>query len=108
MQTTWEPSDGRCGRPIRRERVPDLANDDLDDIGKVDLVFDVVGCDMPIHPTIGECYPTGRAAGVGDGASRGWPPMGWLAVDFVVDPVPNRLVRSSTGCGTGALWSAVL
>jgi NADPH:quinone reductase-like Zn-dependent oxidoreductase len=65
----------------------DLDNDGLEDIGKVDLVFDVIGGDIQKRST-----GLIRAGGtlvflVGPTEAR---PADGLAIDFVVESVRNR------------------
>jgi NADPH:quinone reductase-like Zn-dependent oxidoreductase len=68
----------------------DLDHEDLDDIGRVDLVFDVIGGDIQRRSA-----SIIRAGGtlvsvVGPVEAR---PVDGLAVDFVVESVPNQLVE---------------
>ena len=75
----------------------DLDNDALEDVGGVDLVFDVIGGDIQKRSA-----RLIRAGGtlvtiVGPPEAR---PADGLAVDFVVEPIVPNWVRSSNGCGT--------
>ena len=67
-----------------------LDNDDLDDIGAVDLVFDVIGGDVQ-RRSAGIIRPGGTLVSVvGPAQAR---PVDGLAVDFVVESVPGQLVQ---------------
>lgn len=68
----------------------DLDHEDLDDIGKVDLVFDVIGGDVQ-RRSASIIQPGGTLVPVvGPVEDR---PVDALAVDFVVGSVPSQLVE---------------
>lgn len=68
----------------------DLDHDDLDGIGGVDLVFDVIGGDIQ-RRSAGIVRPGGTLVSVvGPAAAR---PTGGLAIDFVVESVPSQLAE---------------
>ena len=68
----------------------DLDNDVLEDVGGVDLVFDVIGGDIQKR-SAGLIRPGGTLVSV-VGPSEAWPGDG-LAVDFVVEPDRDQLVE---------------
>src|SRR6266700_1789596 len=66
----------------------DLAHEDLDDIGGVDLVFDVIGGDIQ-RRSASIIRPGGTLVSVvGPAEAR---PVDGLAIDFVVESVPSQL-----------------
>jgi NADPH:quinone reductase-like Zn-dependent oxidoreductase len=68
----------------------DLDHDDLDDIGGVDLVFDVIGGDIQ-RRSARVVRPGGTLVSVvGPAEAR---PADGLAIDFVVESVPSQLVQ---------------
>lgn len=68
----------------------DLGHDDLDDLGGVDLVFDVIGGDVQ-RRSASIVRPGGTLVSVvGPVEAR---PADGLAVDFVVESVPSQLVE---------------
>ncbi|HEX5497465.1 MAG TPA: NADP-dependent oxidoreductase [Mycobacteriales bacterium] len=68
----------------------DLDSDDLEDIGGVDLVFDVIGGDIQ-RRSASIIRPGGTLVSVvGPADAR---PADGLTVDFVVEPVPSQLVE---------------
>jgi NADPH:quinone reductase-like Zn-dependent oxidoreductase len=68
----------------------DLDDEELDDIGGVDLVFDVIGGDIQRRST-SIIRPGGTLVSVvGPAEAR---PVDGLAVDFVVESVPSQLVE---------------
>src|SRR3954451_14559628 len=68
----------------------DLDHDDLDDIGRVDLVFDVIGGDIQ-RRSASIIRPGGTLVSVvGPAEAR---PVDGLAIDFVVESVPSQLVQ---------------
>src|ERR671936_1891850 len=68
----------------------DLDNEDLDDIGGVDLVFDVIGGDIQ-RRSASIIRPGGTLVSVvGPAEAR---PVDGLAIDFVVESVPSQLVE---------------
>lgn len=68
----------------------DLENDDLDDVGRVDLVFDVIGGAIQEKSAL-LVRPGGTLVTVtGLGAVR---PEDGLSVDFVVESVPSQLTE---------------
>ena len=68
----------------------DLAHEDLDDIGGVDLVFDVIGGDIQ-RRSASIIRPGGTLVSVvGPAEAR---PVDGLAIDFVVESVPSQLVE---------------
>jgi NADPH:quinone reductase-like Zn-dependent oxidoreductase len=68
----------------------DLDHDDLDDIGGVDLVFDVIGGDVQ-RRSARIIRPGGTLVSVvGPVNAR---PVDGLAIDFVVESVPSQLVE---------------
>ena len=68
----------------------DLATEDLDDIGGVDVVFDVIGADVQ-RRSARIIRPGGTLVSVvGPVEAR---PVDGLAVDFVVESVPSQLVE---------------
>jgi NADPH:quinone reductase-like Zn-dependent oxidoreductase len=68
----------------------DLDHEDLDDIGGVDLVFDVIGGDIQ-RRSASIIRPGGTLVSVvGPVEAR---PVDGLAVDFVVESVPSQLVE---------------
>lgn len=68
----------------------DLENDRLEDVGPVDLVFDVIGGSIQ-EQSVGLIRPGGTLVTVtGLGERR---PEGGLSVDFVVESVPSQLVE---------------
>ena len=77
----------------------DLDHEDLDDVGGVDLVFDVIGGDIQ-RRSASIIRPGGTLVTVlGPAEAR---PVDGLAIDFVVESVPVNWWGSSTGYGTGA------
>jgi NADPH:quinone reductase-like Zn-dependent oxidoreductase len=68
----------------------DLDHDDLDDVGGVDLVFDVIGGDVQTR-SANIIRPGGTLVSVvGPVEAR---PADGLAVDFVVESVPTQLTE---------------
>src|ERR671929_873004 len=68
----------------------DLDHEDLDDIGGVDLVFDVIGGDIQ-RRSASIIRPGGTLVSVvGPAEAR---PVDGLAIDFVVESVPSQLVE---------------
>jgi NADPH:quinone reductase-like Zn-dependent oxidoreductase len=68
----------------------DLDHEDLDDIGRVDLVFDVIGGDIQ-RRSASIIRPGGTLVSVvGPAEAR---PVDGLAIDFVVESVPSQLVE---------------
>ncbi|MDX3191802.1 NADP-dependent oxidoreductase [Streptomyces sp. MN03-5084-2B] len=68
----------------------DLDHDDLSDIGGVDLVFDVIGGDVQ-RRSAGIVRPGGTLVSViGPVEAR---PVDGLAIDFVVESVPDQLAK---------------
>jgi NADPH:quinone reductase-like Zn-dependent oxidoreductase len=68
----------------------DLDHEDLDDIGGVDLVFDVIGGDVQ-RRSASIIRPGGTLVSVvGPAQAR---PVDGLAIDFVVESVPSQLVQ---------------
>lgn len=68
----------------------DLENDDLEDVGHVDLVFDVIGGDIQ-ERSVALIRPGGTLVTItGLGDIR---PMEGLSVDFVVESVPSQLTK---------------
>jgi NADPH:quinone reductase-like Zn-dependent oxidoreductase len=68
----------------------DLDHEALDDVGGVDLVFNVIGGDIQ-RRSASIIRPRGRLVSlVGPVEAR---PIDGLAVDFVVESVPNQLVE---------------
>ena len=83
----------------------DLDHEDLDDIGRVDLVFDVIGGDIQ-RRSASIIRPGGTLVSVvGPAEAR---PVDGLAIDFVVESVPSQLVeivdQVRDGHGTDPLW----
>src|SRR3982751_6310508 len=68
----------------------DLESDALEDVGDVDLVFDVIGGDIQKR-SAGLIRPGGTLVSVVGPAE--WRPAGGLAIDFVVEAVPSQLVE---------------
>src|SRR5262249_10673510 len=75
----------------------DLDNDALEDVGRVHLVFDVIGGDIGKR-SAGLIRAGGTLVSIG-GPPEARPADG-LAVDFVLESDRAQLVRSSSGCGT--------
>src|SRR5437667_621841 len=75
----------------------DLENDALEDVGGVDLVFDVIGGD--IQKRSASLIRAGGTLVTIAGPPQARPADG-LAVDFVVLPDRANWVRLSSGCGT--------
>ncbi|TNC28045.1 NADP-dependent oxidoreductase [Amycolatopsis alkalitolerans] len=68
----------------------DLDHEDLDDIGRVDLVFDVIGGDIQ-RRSASIIRPGGTLVSVvGPAEAR---PTDGLAIDFVVESVPSQLAQ---------------
>jgi NADPH:quinone reductase-like Zn-dependent oxidoreductase len=93
-------SSGGAERPGTRDRQAaldfganeflDLDHEDLDDIGGVDLVFDVIGGDIQ-RRSASIVRPGGTLVSVvGPAEAR---PVDGLAIDFVVESVPSQLVE---------------
>ena len=75
----------------------DLENDALEDVGDVDLVFDVIGGDIQKR-SAGLIRAGGTLVTIaGPPEAR---PADGLAIDFVVRPIVPNWVRLSSGCGT--------
>ena len=75
----------------------DLDNEALEDVGEVDLVFDLIGGEIGKRSA-----RLVRAGGtlvsiVGPSEAR---PADGLAIDFVVEPIALSWLRSSSACGT--------
>ena len=75
----------------------DLDNDALEDVGGVDLVFDVIGGDIQKR-SAGLIRAGGTLVSVvGPAEAR---PADGLKVDWISSPIVPNSVRSSSGCGT--------
>jgi NADPH:quinone reductase-like Zn-dependent oxidoreductase len=68
----------------------DLSTDQLESVGEVDLVFDVIGGDMQKR-SAALIRPGGRLVSV-VGPVEYWPAKG-IAIDFVVESIPSQLVE---------------
>lgn len=68
----------------------DLGNEQIADVGGVDLVFDVIGGDIQ-RQSAGVLRPGGRLVSVVGAVES--PPSGVLGVDFVVESIPTQLTQ---------------
>jgi NADPH:quinone reductase-like Zn-dependent oxidoreductase len=87
---TGRAADRRAALDFGANEFLDLDHEDLDDIGRVDLVFDVIGGEIQ-RRSAGIVRPGGTLVSVvGPVEAR---PVDALAVDFVVESVPGQLVE---------------
>jgi NADPH:quinone reductase-like Zn-dependent oxidoreductase len=87
---TGRAADRQAALDLGANEFLDLDHEDLDDIGGVDLVFDVIGGDIQ-RRSASIIRPGGTLVSVvGPAEAR---PVDGLAVDFVVESVPSQLVE---------------
>src|ERR1051325_6508473 len=84
---TGRAGDRRAALDFGANEFLDLDHEDLDDIGRVDLVFDVIGGDIQ-RRSASIIRPGGTLVSVvGPAEAR---PVDGLAIDFVVESVPSQ------------------
>jgi NADPH:quinone reductase-like Zn-dependent oxidoreductase len=97
---TGRPADRQAALDFGANEFLDLDHEDLDDIGRVDLVFDVIGGDIQ-RRSASIIRPGGTLVSVvGPAEAR---PVDGLAIDFVVESVPSQLVEIADRVRDGRL-----
>src|SRR4051795_525717 len=87
---TGRAADRQTALDFGAQEFVDLENDALEDVGGVDLVFDVIGGDVQ-RRSASIIRPGGTLVSVvGPAEAR---PVDGLAIDFVVESVPSQLVE---------------
>ena len=87
---TGRAADRQAALDFGANEFVDLDHDDLDDVGGVDLVFDVIGGDLQ-RRSASIIRPGGTLVSVVGPAEAH--PVGGLAIDFVVESVPSQLAE---------------